>query len=147
MAVAGSRFEEDVAIFVETLGIIFIPLFFILAGAGVNPQTILSADFFLIAILGLGAVVSKLVGCGIPAQFFLNNKEKGRRVGYGMISRGEIGLVISSIGTTYGLISDEIYAALITVVFITTLLPPFLLKQSYMNDPSCIIPDHVKENI
>jgi Na+:H+ antiporter len=144
MAVAGSRFEEDVAFFVDKLGILFIPLFFILAGAGVNPSSILTGNFLLIGLLGAGAVVSKFVGCGIPASYFLKDRERGLRVGYGMISRGEIGLVISNIGITYGLISDEIYAALITVVFITTILPPFLLRESYLNDPSCVLPASIK---
>jgi Kef-type K+ transport system membrane component KefB len=146
MAVAGSRFEEDVAFFVDTLGILFIPLFFILAGAGFNPSSILTGNFLLIGLLSAGAVASKLVGCGIPAQYFLKDKERGLRVGYGMISRGEIGLVISSIGITYGLISDEIYAALLTVVFVTTILPPFLLRESYLNDPSCVLPASVRRD-
>jgi len=134
MAVAGSRFESEVASFVELLGVLFIPLFFILAGAGVNPGAILSGNFLLIGLLGVGAVFTKLIGCGIPAEFFLKDRVKGIRVGYGMISRGEIGLVIASIGITYGIISDEIYAALVAVVFITTLIPPFLLKSSYDSD-------------
>jgi Kef-type K+ transport system membrane component KefB len=146
MAVAGSRFEEDVAFFVDKLGILFIPLFFILAGAGFNPSSILSGNFLLIGLLSAGAVASKLVGCGIPAQYFLKDRERGLRVGYGMISRGEIGLVISSIGITYGLISDEVYAALLTVIFITTILPPFLLRESYLNDPSCVLPASVRRD-
>jgi len=117
MAVAGTRFEEDVAFFVDTLGILFIPLFFILAGSSFNPLSILTSNFLLIGLLGAGAVSSKLVGCGIPARYFLKDRERGFRVGYGMISRGEINLVIASIGITYGLISDEVYAALLTVIF------------------------------
>jgi len=121
---------------VEDLGIFFIPLFFILAGAGVNLNLIFSGNFLLIAILSLGAIVTKLVGCTIPARFFLKDKEKGLRVGYGMISRGEIGLVVSSIGLTYGLVSETIYTALIAVIFITTLITPFLLKHSYNQNAS-----------
>jgi Kef-type K+ transport system membrane component KefB len=60
-----------------------------------------------------------------------------------MISRGEIGLVVSSIGITYGILSGEIYTALIIVVFITTLLPPFLLRRSYLNEPVRVSPDAV----
>jgi len=136
MSVAGSRFEKEVAHIVEDLGIFFIPLFFILAGAGVNLNLIFSGNFLLIAILSLGAIVTKLVGCTIPARFFLKDKEKGLRVGYGMISRGEIGLVVSSIGLTYGLVSETIYTALIAVIFITTLITPFLLKHSYNQNVS-----------
>jgi len=145
MAVAGSRFHKDVSEFTENLSVLFVPLFFIVAGANVNPYAMLSGDFLLIGILSLGAVVTKLVGCGIPAQYFLKDKEKGLRVGYGMISRGEIGLVIASIGKNYGIIPDEVYVALIVVIFITTILPPILLGNSFLNDPSCVLPDYVKE--
>ena len=145
MAVAGSRFYEDVSEFTENLAVLFVPLFFIVTGSNVNPYAMLSGNFLLIGILSLGAVASKLVGCGIPAQYFLKSKEKGRRVGYGMISRGEIGLVIANIGTTYKIISDEVYVALIVVIFITTILPPILLGDSYLNDPSCVLPDYMRK--
>ena len=145
MAVAGSRFHVEVSEFTEHLAVFFVPLFFIVTGANVNPYAMLSGNFLLIGILSLGAVVTKLVGCGIPAQYFLKSREKGLRVGYGMVSRGEIGLVIASIGTTYGIINDEVYVALIVVIFITTLLPPILLRNSYLNDPSCILPDHIRK--
>ena len=145
MAIAGSRFNKEVSEFTEHLAVLFVPLFFIVTGANVNPYAVLSGNFLLIAILSIGAVVTKLIGCGIPAQHFLRSREKGWRVGYGMISRGEIGLVIASIGTTYNIISDEVYVALIVVIFLTTLLPPILLRNSYLNDPSCVLPDYIRD--
>ena len=147
MAVSGSNQREAVREFTEKLGVIFVPLFFIVIGANVNPYLILSSDFLLVAVLALVAVVSKLVGCGLPAAFFLNDKKRGLRVGYGMISRGEIGLVIAGIGITYAIISDEIYTALVLVTFITTLLPPFLLRRSYLNAPTYTSPDstHIRD--
>jgi len=146
MAIAGSRFHDEVADFTDHLGVLFIPLFFIMAGAQVNPYAMLTGNFLLVGVLGLVAIVSKLYGCGIPAQWFLKDKEKGMRVGYGMISRGEIGLVISSMGVTYGILTDEIYVALVVVIFITTRLPPLLLKNSYINDPTCVLPDYIRKN-
>jgi Kef-type K+ transport system membrane component KefB len=144
MAVAGSKFQYEVSSFTENLAVLFVPLFFIVTGAQVNPYAILSGNFLLVGVLGIVAVVSKLYGCGIPAQWFLKDKEKGMRVGYGMISRGEIGLVITNIGKTYGIIGDEVYVALILVILITTVLPPLLLRKSYLNDPSCVLPDHIR---
>jgi Kef-type K+ transport system membrane component KefB len=134
MAIAGSRFHHDVSEFAEHLGVLFVPLFFIVAGSQVNPYAMLTGNFLLMGVLGVVAIVSKLYGCGIPAQWFLKDKERGLRVGYGMISRGEIGLVIANIGTTYGIFGDEVYVALVVVIFITTLLPPFLLKRSYASE-------------
>jgi len=144
MAVAGSKFQHEVSDFTENLAVLFVPLFFIVTGAQVNPYAVLSGNFLLVGVLGIVAIVSKLYGCGIPARWFLKDKEKGMRVGYGMISRGEIGLVITNIGKTYGIIGDEVYVALILVILITTVLPPLLLRKSYLNDPSCVLPDYIR---
>jgi len=144
MAVAGSKFQHEVSTFTESLAVLFVPLFFIVTGANVNPYAILSGNFLLVGVLGIVAIVSKLYGCGIPARWFLKDKEKGMRVGYGMISRGEIGLVIANIGKIYAIIGDEVYVALILVILITTVIPPLLLRNSYLNDPSCVLPDHIR---
>ncbi len=144
MAVSGSSYHDAVQEFTGRLGILFIPLFFVVIGTQVNPYSVLHGNFILMAVLGAVAVLSKFVACGLPAQYFLKDKERGMRVGFGMISRGEIGLVISSMGITYGILSDEVYTALVVVIFLTTILPPFLLRRSYLNDPSCVLPDNIK---
>jgi Kef-type K+ transport system membrane component KefB len=141
MAIADSKYRDEVASFTGKIGVLFVPLFFVVMGAGVNPYSILTGNFLLILILGVVAVISKLVGCGLPAMHFLKDRERGLRVGYGMISRGEIGLVISSIGITYGILSDEVYTALVIVIFVTTLLPPFMLRRSYLKELSPVSPD------
>lgn len=146
MAVSGSKYLKRVTVFTENLGILFVPLFFVVIGTQVNPYSILYGDFLLMAVLGIIAVVSKLVACGLPAQYFLKDREKGLRVGYGMISRGEIGLVISNMGYTYGILNDVVFTALVVVIFMTTIIPPLLLRRSYLNDPSCILPDNIKED-
>lgn len=146
MATSGSKYSDQVREFTEKLGVMFVPLFFVVTGSNVNPYSMLTGNFLLITVLALVAVVSKLVGCGFPAMFFLKNRVKGSRVGYGMISRGEIGLVIAGIGITYGIISDEVYTALVVTTFITTLLPPFLLRRSYLNDSSSVIPDSIRKS-
>jgi len=147
MAVADSRYHNAVQRFTEQLGVMFVPLFFVVIGSQLNPSSILTSNFLLVVVLSLVAVVSKLLGCGLPAQLFLRDRRKALRVGYGMISRGEIGLVIASIGITYGILADEVYTALVIVIFITTILPPFLLRRSYLNDPACVLPDSMRPSV
>lgn len=134
MAIADSLHIDLIKEFVEKVEVIFVPLFFVVMGASVDPTSILHANFFLILILCLVAVASKLIGCGLPASFLLKDRTCGVRIGYGMISRGEIGLVIASIGVTYNILPSEVYTALILMIFITSLLPPFLLKRSYSRE-------------
>ncbi len=80
------------------------------------------------------AVLSKILGSGIPAIILLKNKNKGLRIGYGMIVKGEIALITAGIGLTYGIISDSIFSTLIFVILGTIFIGPILLKYSFKNN-------------
>ena len=84
------------------------------------------------------AVVSKLVGCGLPAMAMLRDIKKGYRVGLGMVSRGEVGLIIVGIGVTSGILTQNIYGAVVTMVILTTILTPIALKWSYSKEREII---------
>ncbi len=77
------------------------------------------------------AILSKIIGAGIPAGFFLHNKTKGLRVGYGMIARGEVAFITIGIGMAHGVLSDSLYATLVFVILGTILISPPLLKKSF----------------
>jgi len=139
MAMADSIHLDMITEFTSKIEIIFVPLFFVVMGTSVDPGAILHANFFLILVLGLVAILSKLVGCGLPAAWLTGDRTCGLRVGYGMISRGEIGLVIASIGITYNILPSEVYTALILMIFVTSLVPPFLLKRSYSGAESPVL--------
>jgi Kef-type K+ transport system membrane component KefB len=91
---------------------------------------------FLSAIVIAVAVFSKLVGCGLPAFIFLRNKSKAMKVGIGMISRGEVGLIVAGIGVTSGVLSSNVYTTVIIMVAITTLITPIWLKKAYSKEPA-----------
>ena len=80
------------------------------------------------------AVLSKILGSGIPAIILLKNKNKGLRIGYGMIVKGEIALITAGIGLTYGIISDSIFSTLIFVILGTIFIGPILLRYSFKNN-------------
>ena len=104
MAVASTRLIKQVEEYVHKLQIIFAPLFFAIIGAQVDLRGI-NLDVLLIAgILVFIAIVTKLLGCGLPSLIFLKDKSKAMRVGIGMISRGEVGLIVAGIGATSGVI-------------------------------------------
>jgi Kef-type K+ transport system membrane component KefB len=88
----------------------------------------------LSAIIIVVAIVSKLVGCGLPALLFLRNKSNAMKVGIGMISRGEVGLIVAGIGVTSGALSSNIYTAIIIMVAVTTLITPVWLKRVYSKE-------------
>ena len=134
MAVASTKLIKRVEEYVDKLEIIFAPLFFAIIGAQVNLTGINLEVLFLSAIMIIVAIVSKLSGCGVPALLFLRSKSKAMKVGIGMISRGEVGLIVAGIGVTSGALSPNIYTTVIIMVAITTLITPVWLKKAYSRD-------------
>ncbi|HSA98989.1 MAG TPA: cation:proton antiporter, partial [Candidatus Nitrosotenuis sp.] len=74
------------------------------------------------------------VGCGLPAWAFLKNKQQARRVGIGMISRGEVGLIVAGVGLTSGVLTSNVYSTIILMVAATTLITPIWLKLEYRKE-------------
>jgi Kef-type K+ transport system membrane component KefB len=136
MAVASTKIIKRVEEYVDKLEIIFAPLFFGIIGTQVNLTGFNMEVLFLSAIVIAVAVFSKLVGCGLPAFIFLRNKSKAMKVGIGMISRGEVGLIVAGIGVTSGVLSSNVYTTVIIMVAITTLITPIWLKKAYSKEPA-----------
>jgi Kef-type K+ transport system membrane component KefB len=134
MAVASTKLIKRVEEYVDKLEIIFAPLFFAIIGAQVDLTGINLDILILSAIIIVVAIVSKLVGCSLPALLFLRNKSNAMKVGIGMISRGEVGLIVAGIGVTSGALSSNIYTAIIIMVAVTTLITPVWLKRAYSKE-------------
>jgi len=135
MAVASTRLIKQVEEYVHKLQIIFAPLFFAIIGAQVDLRGI-NLDVLLIAgILVFIAIVTKMLGCGLPSLIFLKkDKNKAMRVGIGMVSRGEVGLIVAGVGATSGVISGDVYTAIIVMVAVTTIITPIWLKKAYSKE-------------
>ena len=131
MAVASTRIIKRVEEYVDKLEIIFGPLFFAIIGAQVNLTGVNIEVLILSAIVIIVAIVSKLIGCGLPSILFLKTKSKAMIVGIGMISRGEVGLIVAGIGVTSGVLSSNIYTTVIIMVAVTTLITPIWLRRAY----------------
>jgi Kef-type K+ transport system membrane component KefB len=134
MAVASTRLIKQVEEYVHKLQIIFAPLFFAIIGAQVDLRGI-NLDVLLIAgILVAIAIATKMLGCGLPSLIFLKDRSKSMRVGIGMISRGEVGLIVAGIGATSGVLSGDVYTAIIVMVAVTTIITPIWLKKAYSKE-------------
>jgi Na+:H+ antiporter len=131
MAVASTKLIKTVEEYVEKLQIIFAPLFFAIIGAQVDLRGVNLTVLYLSAVVISIAIFTKLIGCGIPSLLFLRDKSKAMKVGIGMISRGEVGLIVAGVGVTSGALSADIYTTLIIMVAVTTIVTPIWLKKSY----------------
>lgn len=104
------------------------PLFFILIGIQVKLESFLDGHVLLIASgLIIAAVLGKLV-----SGFGAHRKDDRLLIGIGMLPRGEVGLVFASIGKTLGVISDQLFSAIILMVIVTTLVAPLWMKVHYL---------------
>ncbi len=134
MAVASTKLIKQVEEYAQKLQFIFAPLFFAIIGAQVDLRGV-NIDVLIIAgIIIAIAVLTKLVGCGLPSMLFLKDKTKSMRVGIGMVSRGEVGLIVAGVGVTSGVLSTDIYTSIIIMVAVTTIITPIWLKKSYKKE-------------
>ena len=134
MAVASTKIIKRVEEYVEKLQIIFAPLFFAIIGAQVDLRGVNLNVLFLSGVIVSIAIITKLIGCGIPSMIFLKDKSKAMKVGIGMISRGEVGLIVAGVGVTSGALSADIYTAVIIMIAVTTIVTPIWLKKSYKKE-------------
>ena len=134
MAVASTRIIKQVHEYVDKLQIIFAPLFFAIIGAQVDLRGVNLDVLFIAGIMIAIAVLTKLIGTGLPSIIFLKNRPKAMRVGIGMVSRGEVGLIVAGVGVSSGALNNDIYTAVIIMVAATTIITPIWLKISYKNE-------------
>ena len=134
MAVASTRVIKQIGEYVSKLEIIFAPLFFAIIGAQVDLRGININVLYLAGLIVAIAIITKLVGCGIPSMIFLKDRSKAMKVGVGMISRGEVGLIIAGVGVSAGALATDTYTSIIIMVAATTIITPIWLKIMYKKE-------------
>ncbi|MGC1183283.1 cation:proton antiporter [Legionella sp.] len=106
---------------------ILAPMFFILIGIQVKLE---SFFHWKVVVLALGLIAAAVIG-KLISGFGANAKNDRLLIGIGMLPRGEVGLVFASIGRTLGVISDDLFSAVVLMVMVTTFIAPPLLKARY----------------
>lgn len=110
---------------------LLIPLFFVSIGLSSNFRA-LGGHWLLLGAIFVVAVVSKLVGCGMAALGMGMGPVRSFRVGCGMISRGEVGLIVTAMGASTGIFGEPEVAVMVTVVLLTTLITPLIMRGAFM---------------
>ena len=85
-------------------------------------------------VLSIVAIISKLWGCALGAKMFKFSNKESLQIGAGMVSRGEVALIVANKGVKLGIISNVIFAPILIVVIITTIIAPILLKLAFKED-------------
>lgn len=116
---------------------ILVPVFFISIGLQANGRE-LGDQVGLTVALVFVAIVSKLVGCGLFARAAGFTARESLRVGVGMISRGEVGLIVAGYGLDNGIIGSETFSASVVMVLATTMVTPPLLRMVFPRTPEAM---------
>ncbi len=106
---------------------LFIPVFFVSIGLDIELSAF-KEYAFLIVVFTVLATLTKLIGGYLGGRLTHLNKNESLVVGAGMVSRGEMALIIVKMGETLGLVSESLYSAIVVSIILTTLLSPLLIK-------------------
>jgi Kef-type K+ transport system membrane component KefB len=107
---------------IEPLAYIFIPMFFVMTGMSVNLEALLNPKTLMVALaISAIAILGKIVA-GLGA-----GRSNKLLVGFGMVPRGEVGLIFATIGSSLGVVSQELFSVIVAMVIITTLITPNIL--------------------
>lgn len=113
---------------------IFSPVFFASIGIKTSLSGMTGSLIVFSLILLVVAILTKVVGCGIGARVCKCTNKEALQIGIGMVSRGEVALIVAQKGYQYGMLNDDLFAPIVLVVIVTTLITPILLKAVMKND-------------
>jgi Kef-type K+ transport system membrane component KefB len=129
LIVAETEARDELEHEVRPLGLIFTPFFFAVTGAQLDLGALLEPTTAALAIgLALVGVLTKALG-GIVGAWSLG-RWSAATVGFGMVPRGEVGIVVANLGLAAGLLSDGVFSAVLVAVVLTTVVAPYLLAWS-----------------
>lgn len=142
MGLAFSRTEINFMVQekLHSVYIFLVPVFFAVMGMMVDVTQLFKPQILLFGLVYTAvAVLSKLVGCGLPAFFFGANARGALRIGLGMVPRGEVALIIAGIARSSGMLGpdgNEVFSVAVMMTLITTLVAPPLLVRAFKGDAS-----------
>lgn len=136
LIISNSQRNHYIASRFDTLSYIFLsPIFFASVGLKVIlPEMSWNIILFAIILVAV-ATLTKIIGCGIGAKVCGYTNKETVQIGMGMISRGEVALIVASKGAAVGLMSSTFLGPIIVVVVATTIIAPILLKLSFRSAP------------
>ena len=124
--------------------IIFAPIFFASIGlktdiSGLTPEILLFCVCFVIV-----ALVTKIVGCGLAAKICRFNWGDSLKVGVGMMTRGEVALIVAQKGLAIGVVDPVYFTAVILLIVVSSVATPLALKAMFTKHPPVPHPSQAK---
>jgi Kef-type K+ transport system membrane component KefB len=121
----------------EYLQIIFAAIFFVSLGILVDFHAMTPEIVIFLIVLTIVAIITKVIGCGIPARMMgLCNKD-ALIVGFGMSPRGEVAMIVALIGLEAGVIGQGVYVVIVLMSLLTTLITPIVYRNWFYKGEYC----------
>ncbi|HDX9610619.1 TPA: cation:proton antiporter [Bacillus toyonensis] len=131
IAISQTNYKHEVEKKVEPIAYaMFVPVFFVSIGMNITFDGIGNQIWFILALTVI-AVFTKLIGCGFGARMTGFDAKSSAIIGAGMVSRGEVALIIAGTGLSSGLLAQDYFTAIVIVVILTTMITPPMLKYTF----------------
>lgn len=137
LALSSTELKHQIEQPMRQINNFLVPIFFVVIGMqvdftafGAGDTSLASAVVFAVVLTSF-AVISKIVGSGVPALFVGFNRIGAWRVALGMLPRGEVALIVAGIGLTSGVIGQDIFGVSIVMTVVTTVLAPVFLIPAF----------------
>ena len=121
----------------EYLQIIFASIFFVSLGILADLTAVTPEIALFLVVLTLIAIITTVIGCGIPARLMGLCRRDALIVGFGMAPRGEVAMIVALLGLEAGVIDQGIYVALVLMSLLTTIITPIIYRNWFFKDKEC----------
>jgi Kef-type K+ transport system membrane component KefB len=142
--IAGISFEKlsletslDVREGAKFLKIIFAAIFFVSLGVIADFKAVTLDILPFLVVLTIVAIITKVVGCAIPARFAGMCRKDALIIGFGMAPRGEVAMIVALIGLERGYIGQVVFVAIILMSLFTTLITPIVYRNWFFKGEYC----------
>lgn len=124
---------------------LFVPIFFVSIGLAVNIRDLEAGALLLTGAIIIVAVLSKFLGSGLGARWAGFSWREAWQLGAGMVSRGEVGLIVANVGIGAGLVSGSEFSAIVGMVLASTIVTPPMLRALFANPKKTAIAEERAE--
>lgn len=131
--------------FETTAYMLLSPIFFASIGIKVIVPDMTPALIAFSIALVIIAMITKVLGCGIGAKICRYTTKEAIQIGTGMVSRGEVALIVASKGSAFGLMGSVFFGPIVIMVVVTTVITPVLLKLVFSKKSSITVTETVLE--
>jgi Kef-type K+ transport system membrane component KefB len=110
---------------------VFVPIFFISVGLSADVRQLSASYLGLLVVMCLVVVSSKLLGAVCAGRLGGFKDSQALQLGVGMIPRGEVTLIVATVGITENLIGVEVFSVAVGIVIVTAVLTPLVLRRAF----------------